>query len=82
MEADNLSWSADAHIVDGLASDSLGRPALTQAGLKERDRRVMAAAHAHGIPFAVTLGGCYANPIQLTAEEHANTFRTAAEICK
>lgn len=66
--------------VDGLSSDSLGRLALTHSGLKERDRRVMEAAHAHGIPFVVTLGGGYSNPIQLSAEAHANTFRTAAEV--
>jgi len=66
--------------VDGLASDTLGRLALTHAGLRERDRRVMAAAHAHGVPFVVTLGGGYSKPIQLTAEAHANTFRTASEI--
>lgn len=66
--------------VDGLASDALGRLGLTHAGLKERDRRVMEAAHTHGIAVVVTLGGGYSKPIQLTAEAHANTFRTAAEI--
>jgi acetoin utilization deacetylase AcuC-like enzyme len=66
--------------VDALESDSLGKLALTHAGLKERDRRVMAAACAHEVPLVVTLGGGYANPIQLTAEAHANTFRTAREI--
>jgi acetoin utilization deacetylase AcuC-like enzyme len=66
--------------VDGLASDSLGKLALTHAGLKERDRRVMAAACAHRVPLVVTLGGGYSNPIRLTAEAHANTFRTAQEI--
>jgi acetoin utilization deacetylase AcuC-like enzyme len=65
--------------VDGLAADSLGRLALTHDGLKERDRRVMEAAHAHRIPFIVTLGGGYSKPIQLAVEAHANTFRTAAE---
>jgi hypothetical protein len=27
----------------------------------------------------VTLGGGYSNPIELTAEAHANTFQIAAE---
>jgi acetoin utilization deacetylase AcuC-like enzyme len=40
----------------------------------------MAAACAHEVPLVVTLGGGYSNPIQLTAEAHANTFRTAQEI--
>ena len=66
--------------VDPLASDSLGRLALTHAGLKERDRRVMTAALAHGAPFVITLGGGYSRPLELTAEAHANTFRTAWEI--
>jgi acetoin utilization deacetylase AcuC-like enzyme len=66
--------------VDGLHSDALGRLALSHAGLKERDRRVMAAAATHRIPLVVTLGGGYSIPVQLTAEAHANTYRTAAEI--
>ncbi len=66
--------------VDGLRSDSLGKLALTHQGLKERDRRAMAAAWAHRVPLVITLGGGYSNPIQLTAEAHANTFRTAREI--
>src|SRR6202035_5396488 len=66
--------------VDPLAADTLGRLALTHAGLKERDRRVMAAARGSGTPIVITLGGGYARPIELTAEAHANTFLTASEI--
>ncbi|HLJ14913.1 MAG TPA: histone deacetylase [Bryobacteraceae bacterium] len=66
--------------VDALATDVLGRLALSPAGLRVRDREVMAAARAYGVPFVVTLGGGYSNPIELTAEAHANTYRTAAEV--
>jgi acetoin utilization deacetylase AcuC-like enzyme len=66
--------------VDPLACDTLGRLALTHAGLKERDRRVIGATRAHNIPMVITLGGGYSRPIELTAEAHANTFRTASEI--
>jgi acetoin utilization deacetylase AcuC-like enzyme len=66
--------------VDGLASDRLGRLALTIAGLRERDRRVFTVCRSHGIPLVITLGGGYSEPIALTAEAHANTFLTAAEI--
>jgi acetoin utilization deacetylase AcuC-like enzyme len=66
--------------VDSLRSDALGRLALSHEGLKERDRSVMTAASSHQIPFVVTLGGGYSVPIQLTAEAHANTYRTAAEV--
>ena len=65
--------------VDGLESDALGRLALTEAGLQERDRRVMSAAAAHQAPLVVTLGGGYSTPIERTAEAHANTFRTAMQ---
>ena len=64
--------------VDALASDVLGRLALTADGLRQRDRIVMQAAKDYGAPFVVTLGGGYSNPIELTAAAHANTFRTAA----
>jgi acetoin utilization deacetylase AcuC-like enzyme len=66
--------------VDALASDVLGRLALTQEGLKERDRRVIDAAYSRRIPLVITLGGGYSKPIELTAEAHANTFRIAADI--
>jgi len=66
--------------VDPLAGDKLGRLALTHAGLIARDRKVMEMAKHRGIPLVVTLGGGYADPISRTAEAHANTFRTAAEV--
>jgi len=66
--------------VDPLCTDTLGRLSLTDAGLKERDRRVISSAHAHSIPIVLTLGGGYSRPIELTAQAHANTFRTASEI--
>jgi len=66
--------------VDALASDTLGKLSLTADGLKERDRRVMLAARTHDVPLVITLGGGYSNPIELTADAHANTYRTAAEI--
>ncbi len=66
--------------VDGLAEDRLGKLSLTHAGLKERDCQVMRLAQAANVPLVITLGGGYAEPIQLTAEAHANTFRTALEI--
>jgi acetoin utilization deacetylase AcuC-like enzyme len=66
--------------VDGLAGDRLGRLALTHEGLKERDRAVMEAAKMHGIPLVIALGGGYGDPIERTAEAHANTFRMAAKM--
>jgi acetoin utilization deacetylase AcuC-like enzyme len=66
--------------VDGLASDRLGRLKLTLAGLRERDRIVMRGVRELGVPFVITIGGGYSEPIELTAEAHANTFRTAQEV--
>jgi acetoin utilization deacetylase AcuC-like enzyme len=66
--------------VDGLASDVLGRLALTHEGLKARDARVIGACFMNKLPLVITLGGGYSRPIELTAEAHANTFRVAAEI--
>jgi acetoin utilization deacetylase AcuC-like enzyme len=66
--------------VDGLASDTFGRFALTLDGLRERDRRVFTVAQQHRIPVVVTLGGGYSKPSELTAEAHAGTFRAAAEM--
>jgi acetoin utilization deacetylase AcuC-like enzyme len=66
--------------VDALRSDVLGRLALTHDGLKSRDRRVIGMCFENRLPLVITLGGGYSQPIELTAEAHANTFRVAAEI--
>ena len=66
--------------VDPLASDVLGRLSLTHQGLIERDRRIFTAARSFGVPFVLTSGGGYSRPIELSAEAHANTYRTAWQI--
>ncbi len=66
--------------VDALATDVLGRLALSPEGLMERDRRVIGACFREHLPLVITLGGGYSKPIDLTAEAHANTFRIAADI--
>ena len=65
--------------VDGLASDRLGRLALTHAGLRCRDRIVFEACRRHEVPYVITLGGGYAEPIDLTVEAHASTFVTSLD---
>jgi acetoin utilization deacetylase AcuC-like enzyme len=66
--------------VDTLATDVLGRLALTHDGLKTRDARVIGMCFTNKLPLVTTLGGGYSKPIELTAEAHANTFRVAANI--
>lgn len=61
--------------VDALKEDTLGKLALTHAGLARRDRLVFDACR--GLPLVVTLGGGYANPIEATVEAHAQTFLAA-----
>jgi|ERR1051326_3402680 acetoin utilization deacetylase AcuC-like enzyme len=66
--------------VDGLESDRLGKLKLSHEGLLQRDRMVMEGVRERAIPFVITLGGGYSNPIELTALAHANTFRIAADV--
>jgi acetoin utilization deacetylase AcuC-like enzyme len=63
--------------VDPLREDRLGRLALTHAGLMARDRMVLAACRARGIPVVLSLGGGYARPIEASVEGHVNTYRVA-----
>jgi acetoin utilization deacetylase AcuC-like enzyme len=64
--------------VDALAGDRLGRLALSLDGLRDRDRLVLEASL--GIPLVITLGGGYSEPVERTAEAHANTFRMALRV--
>ena len=66
--------------VDGLKTDRLGRLALTAEGLRRRDELVIAGANIRAIPIAITLGGGYSEPIELTVDAHENTFRDASRI--
>jgi acetoin utilization deacetylase AcuC-like enzyme len=66
--------------VDGLNTDTLGRLALTHAGLAARDRLVAEGARFRGIPLVITLGGGYSRPIEPTVAAHAQTFQIAAEV--
>ncbi len=66
--------------VDALSTDRLGRLSLTPQGLAARDRLVFNAVRAARLPLILTLGGGYSDPIHLTAQAHANTYRLAAEL--
>ncbi len=66
--------------VDALASDRLGRLSLTLEDLAARDRLVFIGAAQRNIPIAVTMGGGYSDPIELTAQAHAQTFCLAASV--
>ena len=66
--------------VDPLASDSLGRLALTHAGLAARDERVLRACRNADVPVAIVLGGGYSRPIGDSVEAYINTFRVVRQV--
>ena len=67
---------------DPLASDRLGRLALTFAGLLDRDRRVFELARRLRVPVSIAIGGGYADPISDSVEVYANTFRAGREVLR
>lgn len=66
--------------VDVIASDKLGRLALSLQGCKERDEYVLSTCREHQLPVAVSMGGGYAVRIADIVEAHANTFRVAQSL--
>lgn len=66
--------------VDVLATDKLGKLALTREGCLRRDEFVLSQAHQHHIPIAVVMGGGYSEDIEDVVEAHCNTFRLAQKI--
>ncbi|EGV43799.1 histone deacetylase [Bizionia argentinensis JUB59] len=66
--------------VDVMATDKLGKLALTLEGCKERDRFVLQTCKDLGIPVMCSMGGGYSPDIKIIIEAHANTFRLAQHI--
>jgi acetoin utilization deacetylase AcuC-like enzyme len=64
--------------VDPHRADRLGRLALSDAGLRERERLVMRHARARGLPIASTLGGGYGDDRIAVARRHAATILSLA----
>ncbi|MFN4081586.1 MAG: histone deacetylase [Saprospiraceae bacterium] len=63
--------------VDILATDKLGRLALSREGCRSRDLCVFSLCKKNGVPVAVSMGGGYSPRIADIVEAHANTFRSA-----
>ena len=66
--------------VDALVTDRLGRLSLTLKDLGARDQIVFEGAAQRAIPIVVTMGGGYSEPIERTADAHAQTFSIAADV--
>ncbi len=66
--------------VDVLASNKLGKLALSREGCKQRDRFVFEQCIKNKIPVQVSMGGGYSPQIKDIVEAHCNTFRIANEL--
>jgi acetoin utilization deacetylase AcuC-like enzyme len=66
--------------VDVLASDQLGKLALTIDGAKKRDEIIFNRIRQLAVPVVCTMGGGYSKDLRLIIEAHANTFRTIQHI--
>jgi acetoin utilization deacetylase AcuC-like enzyme len=66
--------------VDVLASDKLGKLALTKAGCKARDRLVFETCLRYQVPVQVSMGGGYSESIRTIVDAHCNTFRAAIDL--
>jgi acetoin utilization deacetylase AcuC-like enzyme len=64
--------------VDVAAGDRYGKLALTEEGIRLRDRWVIEAVRGRGPPLLIVLAGGYAATRERTAELHAHAFREAA----
>jgi acetoin utilization deacetylase AcuC-like enzyme len=83
------AWARQAAAVPGLAfylagadpheNDRLGRLKLSEAGLAERDRRVLAWLRAHGVPVAVSMAGGYGRDLARTVAIQRRTLELASE---
>jgi acetoin utilization deacetylase AcuC-like enzyme len=65
--------------VDPHRDDRLGRLALSDTGLRERDRRVLGFFRDRNIPVAGVMGGGYSRDIAEVAARHAILHEVAAE---
>lgn len=63
--------------VDVLATDKLGKLALTKDACKRRDQLVFEACIQHHVPVQVSMGGGYSEDIKIIVDAHCNTFRVA-----
>ncbi len=66
--------------VDVLASDKLGKLALSLEGCRRRDRYVLELCARSELPVMVCMGGGYSPRLADIVEAHCNTFRLAGEL--
>jgi acetoin utilization deacetylase AcuC-like enzyme len=76
IEPDLVFYNAG---VDPHRDDKLGRLALTDDGLRERERLVVEEARRRGIPLVAVIGGGYSTDVDALARRHAIVFEVMAE---
>ena len=67
--------------VDPHAADRLGRLALTDDGLRRRERMVLSACARRGLPLAVVVGGGYDDDLEALVRRHAIVHEAARDLC-
>lgn len=66
--------------VDVLATDKLGKLALTKGACKQRDQIVFETCLKYQVPIQVSMGGGYSEDIKVIVDAHCNTFRVATNL--
>ncbi|MCX6215665.1 histone deacetylase [Spirosoma sp.] len=66
--------------VDILASDRLGKLAVSRDGCRQRDVFVFEQAIKNNLPITVSMGGGYSPRLTDIVEAHCNTFRVATNL--
>lgn len=67
---------------DPFVGDTLGRLAVSKAGLAERDRLVLSRCRAAGLAVAITMAGGYAKNVADIVDIHYETVQIAAELSR
>lgn len=65
---------------DPWRDDRFGRLAMSKEGLAERDRFVLRACRAAGVPVAVAMAGGYGRDTEDTVDIHVTTVRICGEV--
>lgn len=68
--------------VDVHADDRLGRLALTEHGIEQRERMVLAHFRARGVPVCGVIGGGYLRDVDALARRHAILHHVASEFAR
>jgi acetoin utilization deacetylase AcuC-like enzyme len=66
--------------VDVLESDKLGRLALTESGVRDRDHMVLSFARQLEVPIMCCMGGGYSPKVSVIVDAHTQIYQVAQEL--